>query len=207
MSGFDTSRPGIVAMAKQYGSILRGWGPPVPQAGVTGDLYVDNLTYHLYEKRDINGLDDWGHYLFDVPADYRQTLKWFGSSPPDNTLGVVGDIFMLWAGYDNYGMQPMLWGPKLWTGWPENGDGPDVPIATNTASQVLQIGIADEGGPRTDIAPSQLIALGIFDEYIIPFQITAGANELVKHLGMMSGGYLVILAMNSLYTAEDEHEL
>jgi hypothetical protein len=205
MSGFDTSRPGIVAMAKQFGSILRGYGPPVPQAGVVGDLYIDNLTSRLFEKRDINGLDDWGHYLFIVPPLYTIGLKWFGAGAPSNDLGVPGDYFIQWAGYDNYGMQPTLWGPKLWTGWPEVGDGPGTKIINDTG--ILQIGLADEGSKLADTMPKQLIAVGIFDEYIIPFPITADPNDPVAQLGVKSSGNLVVVELNPLYTALDEHSL
>src|SRR4029077_5161760 len=124
MSGFSTSRPSVIAAPKQHGSILRGWGPPVPKAGVLGDLYIDNLTFQLFEKRCFHSLDDWGHYLFVVPSAYRNTLKWFGPNRPNDSLGGAGDHFLQWAGYDNYGMQPTIFGPKLIDGWPENGGDP-----------------------------------------------------------------------------------
>lgn len=206
MSGFDTSRPGIVAMAKQHGSVLRGFGPPVPQAGVVGDLYIDVLTWQLFEKRNINGLDDWGHYLFITPPLYRNSLKWFGPSAPANTLGVPGDYFLQWAGYDNYGMQPTIWGPKLWTGWPENGDGPGTVIAY-AMNGIYPLGLADEGPVFADMMLNQLIAAGIFDEYIIPMTVTANPGDPVLQLGTQSSGQLVLVAMNALYTAQDEHAL
>lgn len=207
MSGFDTSRPGIVAMAKQHGSILRGYGPPVPQAGVVGDLYIDTMfTWRIFEKREINGLDDWGHFLWIIPPLYRNSLKWFGASPPDNSLGVPGDYFLQWAGYDNYGMNPTIWGPKLWTGWPENGDGPGTVIATGHP-EVHQLGILDEGPNLTDMMLDQLIAIGIFDEYIIPFPITANPGDPVSQLGSQTSGNLVVVEINALYTAEDEHAI
>lgn len=206
MSGFDTSRPGIVAMAKQHGSVLRGFGPPVPQAGVVGDLYIDVLTWQLFEKRNINGLDDWGHYLFITPPLYRNSLKWFGPSAPNQTLGVPGDYFLQWAGYDNYGMQPTIWGPKLWTGWPENGDGPGTVIAY-AMNGVYRLGLADEGSVLADMMLNQLIATGIFDEYIIPIIVTANPGDPVLQLGTQSSGQLVLVAMNALYTAQDEHAL
>lgn len=206
MSGFDTSRPGIVAMAKQHGSVLRGFGPPVPQAGVVGDLYIDVLTWQLFEKRNINGLDDWGHYLFITPPLYRNSLKWFGPSAPNQTLGVPGDYFLQWAGYDNYGMQPTIWGPKLWTGWPENGDGPGTVIAY-AMNGVYRLGLADEGSVLVDMMLNQLIATGIFDEYIIPIIVTANPGDPVLQLGTQSSGQLVLVAMNALYTAQDEHAL
>lgn len=205
MSGFQTSRPNsIVAMAKQHGSVLRGYGPPVPQAGVTGDLYADVLTFQLFEKREINGLDPWGHYLFVIPALYRNTLKWFGASAPSNTIGIIGDYFMQWAGYDDYGMMPKIWGPKQWTGWPENGDGPDV-IITNPG--VYPLGLLDEGPVRVDKMPNQLIAVGLLSEYIIPLVVTANPGEPVSQTGVQSSGQLVLVALNALYTAADEHAL
>lgn len=208
MSGFDTSRPdsSAVFMAKQFGSILRGYGPPVPQAGVVGDLYIDVLAWRIYEKREINGLDDWGHYLFDVPPLYRYGLKWFGPGRPDNAMGVPGDYFMHWAGYDDYGMMPVIWGPKLWEGWPENGDGGITVIAPG-ATGILQLGVLDEGPTKTDLMLNQLIATGILDEHIIPFPITANPGDPINQIGMISGGSLLILSLNYLYTAEDDHEV
>jgi hypothetical protein len=208
MSGFDTARgaSSIVAMAKQFGSILRGYGPPVPQAGVVGDLYTDVMTWQLFEKRNVNGLDDWGHYLFVIPPLYTNSLKWFGAGAPSNDLGVPGDYFLQWAGYDNYGMQPTIWGPKLWTGWPEVGDGPGTVIA-NQHPGVYPIGLLDEGPVRVDMKPNQLIAVGIFDEYIIPFPVTANPGDPVGQLGVKSSGNLVVVTINPLYTAEDEHAL
>ncbi len=204
MSGFDTSRPGIVTMAKQFGSVLRGDGPPVPQAGVTGDLYLDRLTWQLFEKRNINGLDDWGHYLWVMPSAFRSGLKWFGTSAPDDSIGVVGDYFLQWAGFDNYGMQPTIWGPKLWTGWPENGDGGTTGIASGH-NEVHRLGAADEGTDVVDKMLNQLIAVGVFDEYVIPFNVTANPGDPVLQLGVTGSGTLVIVTINPLYTAEDEH--
>lgn len=103
---------------KQLGSVLRGFGPPVLQAGVVGDLYLDQTTWQLFNKRSTNRLDPWGHYLFVVPALYRATLKWFSSAAPSNDIGVDGDYFMLWGGYPNYGMQPAIFGPKAAGAWP-----------------------------------------------------------------------------------------
>ncbi len=206
MAGFDngTMQGGIYAQAKQFGSILRGFGPPVPQAGVTGDLYIDNVTFQLFEKREINGLDDWGHYLWIVPTLYHTTLKWFGPNGPNNDIGIVGDYFLQWAGYPNYGMQPLIWGPKAWSGWPENGDGPGTVIVGNT---VLPIGLLSEGAPLTDVQPSRLIAIGLLSEYIIPVPVTAAAGDPVLELGLQSSGDLISVTVNSLYTAEDELSL
>ena len=118
MSGFDngTLQSGIYAQVKQWGSIIRGSGPPVPQAGVVGDLYLDTQTWFLYSKRspDAGGnVDPWGHYLFVVPATYQTALKWFVPSAPTADIGVNGDYCLLWGGYPNYGMQPSIFGQKL----------------------------------------------------------------------------------------------
>jgi hypothetical protein len=208
MSGFDTSRAssGTFFQAKQFGSILRGYGPPVPQAGVVGDMYIDVMSWQLFEKRDVNGLDDWGHYLFVVPAMYRSSLNWYGPSAPSNALGVSGDYFIQWAGYPNYGMQPMIWGPKGWVGWPENGDGSDTVIASGHP-EVHQLGMTDEGPDKVDMDLTRLIALGLFDEYVIPVVVTANPGDPVLQLGTQSSGQLVTVIINSMYTAEDEHAI
>ena len=123
MSGFDngTLQGGVFAQTKQLGSVLRGFGPPVPQAGVVGDLYLDVQTWNLYTKRspDAGGdVDPWGHYIFVVPLTYRAQLKWFLSSAPTNDIGVNGDYAVLWGGYPNYGLQPLIFGPKAAGAWP-----------------------------------------------------------------------------------------
>jgi hypothetical protein len=72
MSGFSTSRSGIDNVSKQYGSILRG-GPPVPKAGV-GDLYIDNMTFQLFEKRAPAGLMT-GVTIFLVPYSLQKYFE------------------------------------------------------------------------------------------------------------------------------------
>ncbi len=125
MSGFDngTLQGGVFAQTKQFGSILRGFGPPVPQAGLVGDLYIDVQLWELYTKRsnDVGGdLDPWGHYLFIIPSTYQAQLKWFVSSAPTNDIGVNGDYALLWGGYPNYGLQPSIFGPKAAGAWPSS---------------------------------------------------------------------------------------
>jgi hypothetical protein len=208
MSGFDTSRvsSGNVFRSKQFGSILRGFGPPVPQAGMDGDLYIDVLSFNLFERRAEDSVDDWGHFLFNVPGLYRTSLKWFGASGPDNSIGVAGDYFLQWAGFPNYGMNPIIWGPKLWTGWPENGDGPGTTIASGMVN-VAQIGLVDEGPDLVDMQLNQLLAEGLLDEYIIPVPVYANPGDPVLQLGLQSSGALVVLTINTMYTAEDEHPI
>ncbi len=207
MSGYSTARGFSSArdMSKRQGVILRGYGPPVPQAGVAGDLYIDVLTWRFFEKREIDGLDAWGHYLFAIPSLYRTALKWFGDSAPSNEIGVAGDYFLQWAGFDNYGMQPQIWGPKLWTGWPENGDGPGTIVVGD--GTILPIGLDDEGTSLDDMALSQLLAIGLLAEYVIPVPVTANPGDPILELGLQSSGQLVTVALNNLYTAQDELQL
>lgn len=208
MSSFSTARSALENIAKQYGSILRGWGPPVPKAGVIGDLYIDNLTSNLFEKRCTGGLDDWGHFLFVVPPIYTQNLKWFGPGRPDNNVGMFGDYFLQWAGYNNYGMQLTIFGPKLSVGWPENGEGSiSGGGPTVTVAGVLPIGLQAEGSMLTDTAPNQLVSEGLVDEYVIPLPVTANPGDTVSQVGLESSGQLVLGTLNPLYTAEDEHAL
>ena len=210
MSGFDSGslQSGIFAQAKQLGSILRGFGPPVPQAGVVGDVYIDVLSWFVYNKRTAmmgDDTDPWGHYLFQVPLMYRTALKWFSSSPPTSDFGVAGDYCLLWGGWSNYGMQPSIYGPKQATGWPENGEGGTVPIAVAGAGTVLPIGLSGEGAPINDSLSTQLIGIGLLDEYILAIPVTANAGDPVQQLGLQSGPAAVSVVLNALYTAEDTH--
>jgi hypothetical protein len=212
MAGFDngTAQSGIFSQVKQFGPILRGFGPPVPQAGVVGDVYIDTQTWFLYTKRspDAGGdVDPWGHYLFQVPATYRTALKWFTVSQPTDDIGLTGDYALLWGGYSNYGLQPSIYGPKQLTGWPENGNGPNVPIATAGAGTVLQIGLVDEGAALPDSASTQLIVVGLVDEYILGVPVTAAAGSPVVQTGLRSGPAQVAVVLNPLYTSEDTHSV
>lgn len=212
MSGFDngTLQGGIFFQTKQFGSILRGFGPPVPQAGVVGDVYIDVQTWNLFEKRSAaagDELDPWGHYLFVVPALYRATLKWFSTSAPADDIGVAGDYCLLWGGYTNYGLQPSIFGPKQATSWPENGVGANTSIAAAGAGTVLQVGLVDEGAALPDSNSTQLIAVGLLDEYILAVPVTANAGDPVLQLGLQSGPAQVTVTLNPLYTAQDEHSV
>lgn len=212
MSGFDngTLQGGIFFQAKQFGAILRGFGPPVPQSGVMGDLYIDTQTWFLYEKRSTDNagdVDPWGHYLFQVPTAYRTTLKWFSAIPPGDDLGVVGDYCLLWGGWSNYGLQPSIYGPKQTTSWPENGVGPDQTIAALGAGTVLPVGLSDEGAAINESVSTQLIVLGLDSEYILAIPVTTTAGSPVSQLGLQSGPAQVTVSLNSLYTAEDEHAI
>lgn len=206
MAGFDngTLQGGVFFQAKQFGSILRGFGPPVPEAGVAGDVYIDVQTWFVYNKRSDN-LDPWGHYLFQVPAPYRTQLKWFNSYAPSNDVGTPGDYCLLWAGWSNYGMQPSIYGPKQAAGWPENGDGGTVPIAVAGATTVLPVGLLSEGAGLPYSTSTQLIAVGLLDEYILAIPVTANAGDLVMQQGLQSGPVNITVALNPLYTAEDQH--
>src|SRR3954469_4460297 len=160
MSGFDnaTMQGGVFFQAKQFGSILRGFGPPVPQAGVVGDVYIDVQTWQLFCKRATNDTDPWGHYLFVVPVTYRTALKFFSTSAPGDDIGIAGDYCLLWAGWANYGIQPSIYGPKQASSWPENGEGPSVTIAA-PGTTVLPVGLSGEGAPITDSPSTQLIVV------------------------------------------------
>jgi hypothetical protein len=136
ISGFDngTLQSGIFSQAKQFGSILRGSGPPVPQAGLVGDLYIDTVTLNLFTKRSTEAggdVDPWGHFLFVVPSAQQAQLKWFGASAPTNDIGINGDYYLLWGGFGNYGLNPIsVFGPKAAGVWP--GAAAQVAVTLNT---------------------------------------------------------------------------
>lgn len=165
-------------------------------------------TWNLYNKRSAaagDDIDPWGHYLFVVPVTYRTTLKWFTSSLPTADIGVAGDYCMLWGGFTNYGMQPSIFGPKQASDWPENGNGPSVPIAPATALTVLPVGLSDEGATLNMSSSTQLIAIGLTSEVIFPLPVNVAANASVQQLGLQSGPAQITVTINSLYTAEDQH--
>lgn len=212
MGGFDNGslQGGLFFQVKQFGSILRGFGPPVPQAGVVGDLYIDVQTWFLYNKRSAamgDALDPWGHQLFQVPVAYRTTLKWFNAYAPSNDVGVAGDYCLLWAGWTNYGMQPSIFGPKQANGWPESGDGGTVPIAVAGAGFVTPVGLSSEGAALPDSASTQLVVVGLLDEFILAVPVLANAGDPVTQQGLQSGPAAVTVAINPIYTAEDEHAI
>jgi hypothetical protein len=208
MAGFDNGsmQGGLFFQAKQFGSILRGFGPPVPQAGVVGDVYIDVQTWQLFCKRATNDTDPWGHYLFVVPVTYRTALKFFSTSAPGDDIGIAGDYCLLWAGWANYGIQPSIYGPKQASSWPENGEGPSVTIAA-PGTTVLPVGLSGEGAGITDSPSTQLIVVGLLDEYILPIPVPAVAGSPVAQLGLQSGPAAVTVTVNPLYAATDEHPI
>lgn len=207
MSGFDngTVQECIFAQAKQFGSVLRGFGPPVPGAGVTGDLYIDVQTWFLYEKREAEGTDPWGHYLFAVPAAYRNSLKWFSAALPTNDYGVNGDYCLLWVGFNNYGLQPSICGPNVGGYWPESGDGPDLLLDPAFSGSTLPAGVADEGATIAFSASWQLIVAGVDTEYILAVPISQLPNTDIIERGLRSTPVNVAVPLNPLYTATDGH--
>lgn len=210
MASFDngTLQSGVYTQVKQFGPVLRGYGPPVPEAGVVGDLYLDVQTWFLYEKRSASGgQNPWGNYLFQVAAAYRNTLKWFSAYPPANDVGIYGDYCLHWSGYTNYGMQPAFYGPKQITGWAENGTGPDTVVDPLYAGYALPVGLLDESTPVAFSSSTQIVVVGVIDEYIlaVPVPLTAGVS--ISEIGAASGPALTSVSINPLYTAENEHSV
>jgi len=204
MAGHDnaSSQHGIFFQAKQFGSILRGFGPPVPQAGVVGDLYLDVQTWFLYEKRSSDSANPWSHQLFAIPDAYQNTLKWFSAIAPGDDIGVAGDYCLLWSGYPNYGLQLTIYGPKTANGWAENGEGGDVAVSQ---SSVLPVGLSDEGAALPFSSSSQLVVAGLDSEYILAVPVAVSVGSLVEEVGLQSYPASVAVNIDPLYTAEDTH--
>lgn len=208
MAGFDngTAQSGIFAQAKQFGSILRGFGPPVPAAGVEGDLYIDVQTWFLYEKWDPDGTDPWGHALFTVPAAYQSTLNWFSSSLPTNNFGTNGDYCLLWSGFNNYGLQPSVCGPNVNGYWPESGDGPDLLLDPANAGYTIPVGLSDEDATLTAFSNSwQLVVVGVDTEYVLSIPVPQVAGTSVIQRGLQSAPVITPVVLDPLYTSEDTH--
>jgi hypothetical protein len=210
MTGFDngTLQSGVFFQAKQFGSILRGFGPPVPQAGVVGDLYLDVQTFNLYEKRLNDDTDPWGHFLFVVPTIYQSSLKWFTASQIGDDIGVPGDYALLWAGFGNYGMQPSIFGPKGPNSWPENGNGPGTVMDPAFAGFALPVGLVDEGTPAAFSSSTQLVVVGLSDEFIlaIPSPLPIAGSPVLQQ-GLRGFPVNVAVTLNPLLTAEDGHAI
>lgn len=208
MSGFDsaTLQQSVFAQTLQFGAILRGSGPPVPQMGVTGSLYVDLQTWQLFEKRATDSVDPWGHYLFVVPSEFRTGLKWFSTSAPADTVGAPGDYCLLWGGFANYGMQPSVFGPKQAKTWPEDGSGPVLLINPFSGSTVLPVGLLDESSVVFNESNStQLVATGLNGEAILPMPVLAGAGQSVNRIGLRSSARQISVTINPLFTAVDQN--
>ena len=207
MAGIDNGRAnGLTAQVKQFGSILLGNGPPVPEAGVVGDLYLDVQTWQLFAKRGAyDGVDPWGHYLFVVPLAYRNTLKWFSASYPQNSVGVVGDYCLAWAGFANYGLQPSMYGPKVASGWPENGEGPGAQIDALYGGYALPVGLSDEGTPIAYSNSSQILVAGLTSEYLLAIPVPNAGGTPVLQEGLQSNAFNVEVVLNPLYAAQDQH--
>lgn len=206
MSGFDDgSSDSVFAQAKQFGSILRGFGPPVPQAGVVGDLYLDTQTFFLYVKREQQSTDPWGHYLFAVPLAYQSGLKWLSSFLPTNDFGVNGDYCLLWSGFGNYGLQPSICGPMASSCWPESGDGPDLLLDAAYAGYSLPEGLSDEGTAIAFSNSWQLIVVGLDTEYIMSIPVLQLGGTTFLQRGLQSTPAVVAVALDPLYSAVDKH--
>lgn len=210
MAGIDNGslKGGVFFQAKQFGSILRGFGPPVPQAGVVGDLYMDTQTFNLYEKRATNQTDPWGHPLFVVPATYRSTLKFFTASQITDDIGLPGDYALLWSGFSNYGLMPSIFGPRGANGWPENGGGGSTQIDPAFAGFALPVGLVDEGTPVAFSASTQLIIAGLVDEFVLAIPTLLGvAGSPVLQEGLQSKPVNVPVTLGTEYTATDGHAI
>jgi hypothetical protein len=209
VTGFDngTLQSGVFAQAKQFGPILRGSGPPVPAAGVVGDLYIDTQTWFLYEKRSAEATDPWGHYLFAIPAQYQSGLNWFSSSLPTNNFGANGDYCLLWAGFNNYGLQPSICGPNVNGYWPESGDGPDLLLDPTNAGYTIPAGLTDEGALTAFSNSWQLVVAGLDIEYVMSIPVPQMTGTSVIERGFQNPPAVVPIAINPLYTAEDEHAI
>jgi len=204
MSGFEAGNSqGIISRNKRFGTILRGYGPPVPGAGVLNDIYIDVLTFQLFEKRNPETLDPWGHYFFIVPLRFQQTLRFFGTSGPPDSLGSFGDYYMQHSGYPNYGMNPLIYGPRQQNGWPENATGPISLVISGNA--ILPIGMSDEGALLSDVQPMQLLMTGINNEVVYPAPVTAGTGDPVYQEGVQGSGVTTLVTINPQYTAFDTH--
>lgn len=211
MPGFDSGslQGGVYAQAKAFGSILKGSGPPVPQAGVVGDVYVDTVSWKLFTKRSNDsggGVDPWGHSLFVVPPTYQAQLKWFATSLPDDSIGIPGDYCLSWAAYGNYGLSPVaVYGPKTAGGtWPQSGNGPNT---TLIAAGVFQLGLSGEGPQAAYSNSTQLIVAGLLDEYVLPTPVANTIGTVIGEVGLQSTPAVVATSLNFLYAAEDSHSL
>ncbi len=202
-----TLQGGIFAQAKQFGSILRGFGPPVPVAGVVGDLYIDTQTWFLYEKRSAESTDPWGHYLFAVPVQYQSGLNWFSSSLPTNNFGADGDYCLLWAGFNNYGLQPSFCGPNTNGYWPESGDGPDLLLDPADVGYTIPAGLSDEGALVAFSNSWQLVVAGLDIEYVMSIPVPQMTGTSLIERGLQNPPAAVAVALNPLFTAEDEHAI
>lgn len=160
------------------GLIMRGEGPPGPNIGYVGSIYIDNNSRQIYMKRFPFGhkANPWCNHFMTLPDNsVFYNLKWFGASRPSNSLGVDGDHYLMWD-CDAYSLVPRVFGPKTDGRWPENAIGPEV-CATTDLATVLSIGLeAPDGSADTIDYAQALIHAGLIDETqyadITPFRCT-----------------------------------
>jgi hypothetical protein len=144
--------------------------------------------------------------MFVVPVTYRNQLKWFSTSLPDDSIGVTGDYCLSWAGFGNYGLQPSIYGPKNVAGsWPESGNGPTTTIAAVGTGFVFPLGLVDEGPQAAYSRSTQLIVAGLVDEFVLSTPVSNIAGTIIGELGLQSVPTPVTVTLNALYTAEDSH--
>lgn len=207
MSGFDsgTVQNGVHAQARMFGAVVRGYGPPVPAFGAVGDVYMDVQTRFLYQKRAYSQIDPWGHYLYEVPEPYADTLKWFSTFAPSNDFGMPGDYCLQLGGWANYGLEISLYGPKAAYGWFELGSGPDTVIDPLYQKTALPVGLSDEGDAVAYSTSTQIIVGGLIDEYILAIPTLLDGGTTVPQLGLLSGPVQVSVPLNPLYSATDVH--
>lgn len=163
MSGVQSNlfgRPeGYHGLVQNSGAIMRGEGPPHPNRGHVGNVYIDTTTWFLYVRRFCDGAPTWGNWVFQVPTTIRYSVQWYCSGFPSDALGRPGDYAFVWD-CGTFSLVPHVFGPKTDT-WPEAGDGPAFDIDTSGFYAIGHLG----EDTTLQAFPSQFIqAIGMLGE-------------------------------------------
>jgi hypothetical protein len=191
----DGQSPNIL---QRGGAILRGSGPPSPAVGHRGNVYIDVTTWNLYQRRQASGLDPWGFPLFTVPEPYRYSATHYGPGLPASNIGNIGDYYFQW-GCDSAGVFPFVHGPKAPEGWPGSADGTPRPVAQ---TNILPIGLLDEGAPIAFPSVVSVLYLGLADELVSG---VAAEVATVLPIGVSASGFVLDATLNPQAFAEAEH--
>jgi hypothetical protein len=80
------------AQGPKGSTILKGYGPPASNVGITGDFYIDSATYRVYGPKTTDTVWDLTSYITLQGVDGKSFLTGIGA--PDSSLGNYKDTYL-----------------------------------------------------------------------------------------------------------------